>query len=166
MSYFIIIRGPLGCGKTTISQQLAQNLNGKHIAIDEVLKENKLDKISADAPCIPVENFIKVNEIAILLAKEYLKNNKNNIVIFDGCFYHKEVIDHLIEKLQFPNYVFTLKAPLEICIKRDAKRDKVYGEDAAKAVYSLASQFDYGTVIDASKNVGMTVNEILSYLSD
>ncbi|MFH1564681.1 MAG: AAA family ATPase [bacterium] len=161
MSYFIIIRGPLGCGKTTISKQLSKILNAKHIAIDEVLEKNGLDKVPPDAPCIPVENFVKANEIAIPLAKEYLKNN---IVIFDGCFYHKEAIDHLVEKLSCPNYIFTLKAPLEICIKRDAERDRVYGEGAAKAVYGLVSRFDYGTVIDASEDVEMVVGEIFSYL--
>lgn len=162
MGYLIIIRGPLGCGKTTISKELTKKLNAKYIAIDEVLKENKLDNIPPGAPCIPVENFIKANEIVIPLAKEYLKNN---VVIFDGCFYHKEAIDHLIEKLPFPSYVFTLKAPLELCIERDTKRDRVYGRDAAKAVHSLVSKFDYGTVIDASKDIEGTVSEILSNLS-
>ena len=31
MSYFIIIRGPLGSGKTTISKQLSKLLNAEHI---------------------------------------------------------------------------------------------------------------------------------------
>ena len=65
MSYYIIIRGPLGGGKSTISEKLAQILDAKHVHVDEVLKKHGLDKIPPDAPCVPAENFIKANEIVL-----------------------------------------------------------------------------------------------------
>jgi shikimate kinase len=34
MEYFVIIRGPLGVGKTTIAKRLAKQLNAKYISID------------------------------------------------------------------------------------------------------------------------------------
>ena len=42
MTFFVIIRGPLGCGKTTISKLVAQKLKGKYISVDEVLEKHDL----------------------------------------------------------------------------------------------------------------------------
>jgi len=67
--------------------------------------------------------------------------------------------------LDFPHYVFTLKAPLEICIQRDRLRTKTHGEDAARAVYRKATEFDYGVVIDASKSIKEVMKKIVSKLS-
>lgn len=162
MSYYIIIRGPLGSGKSTISEKLASIFNAKYFGLDEVLEKNGLDKMPPDAPCISAENFIKANNIILPEAKELL--SKGKIVIFDACFYHKEVIEHLIQNLPFDHYVFTLKAPVELCIKRDSERTKHHGEGAAYAVHSLVSQFDYGTIIDVNKSLDETIQDILSYL--
>ncbi|MFA4818212.1 MAG: AAA family ATPase [Parcubacteria group bacterium] len=159
MSYYIIIRGPLGSGKSTIAGELARILDAKHVHMDMVLEQNGLDKMPPEAPCISAENFIKANEIVLPEVKDLLKNGK--IVIFDACFYHKEVIEHLIQNLAFPHYVFTLKAPLELCIKRDSERTKTHGEGAACAVHSLVSQFDYGINIDVSGNIEDTLKLIL-----
>jgi tRNA uridine 5-carbamoylmethylation protein Kti12 len=162
MSYYIIIRGPLGSGKSTIANKLAEILDADNFNMDEVLEKNGLDKVPPDAPCIPPQNFIKANEIILPDAKETIESGK--IVIFDACFYHKKVIDHLINNLSFPHFVFTLKLPLELCIKRDGERIKSYGKDAATAVYSLVTQFDYGNNIDASGTMEDTLRDILSYL--
>ncbi len=162
MSYFIIIRGPLGCGKSTIAERLSKILNAKYISIDKVLEEHGLDKVNPEAECIPIENFIKANKIVLPKVKEKLDNGK--IVIFDACFYHKEAIRHLIQSLPYPHYVFTLKATVEVCIERDSKRGKTYGEDAARAVHKIVSRFDYGTIIDITKSLDEAIEEILSYL--
>lgn len=162
MGYYIIIRGPLGSGKSTISEKLSHILGAKHVHMDEVLKKHGLDKIPPEAPCIPAENFIKANKIVLHEVKNLL--SKGNIVIFDACFYHKEVIENLIQNLPFENYIFTLKAPLKLCVKRDSERCKTYGKDAAFAVHSLVSQFDYGNSIDATGNLEDTLKKILVYL--
>ena len=162
MSYYIIIRGPLGSGKSTISEKLAQLLDAKHVHIDEVLEKYGLDKMPPDAPCIPAENFIKANEIVLPEAKELLSGGK--VVIFDACFYHKEVIEHLVKNLPYEHYIFTLKAPLELCVQRDSERSKTHGEGAAWAVHSLVSRFDYGTNIDVTGGLEDTIKAILSHL--
>lgn len=160
--YFIILRGPLGCGKSTIAKELVKILNAEYMDIDGVLKDHGWDKVPQDAECIPVENFIKANEIVAPLVKAKLENGK--IAVFDACFYHKGVIDDLIQRLPYPHYVFTLKAPLELCIERDSQRKKSYGEGAVMAVHSLVSRFDYGTMIDVTKPLAKTIEEIISYL--
>jgi broad-specificity NMP kinase len=162
MAYFIIIRGPLGIGKTTIAKKLAGVLKAEHISFDLVLEKYKLDKCPPNAPCIPAANFIKADNIILPKIKKILK--KKN-VIFDGCFYHKKHIQHLIKSLHYPNYVFTLKAPVSVCISRDLQRKKTLGKDSAKAVHWLCSKFDYGIVIKTSrKTAGETVREIIDFL--
>ena len=162
MAYFIIVRGSLGCGKSTIARRLAKLLKAKYISIDKVLEKNGLDEIDTGIGCIPAGNFIKANNLVIAEARDFLERGK--IVIFDACFYHKEPIEHLKSKLSYTNYVFTLKVPLETCIERDKKRGKTHGETAAKDVYRLVSRFDYGTVIDATKPLEKSIKEIMSHL--
>jgi len=163
MSYFIIIRGPLGIGKTTIAKKLADILKGEYISIDDVLEKNNLDKIDKKEGCITAKNFIKGNEIVIPKIKEKL--SKGKIVIIDGCFYHKEQIEHFIKNLDASHFIFTLKAPLEVCIDRDSKREKVYGMEAAIAVFNMVSKFDYGILIETEdKSVEKSADEIISHL--
>ena len=162
MKYYIIIRGPLGIGKTTIAKKLAAKLDATHISIDSVLEEHGLDK--ANGRCIPAKNFIKANSIVLPSAKSALAREK--IVIFDGNFYHKKQLQHIIQGLKSPHYLFTLKAPLETCIKRDSKRKRRYGKEATTAVHTLVTRFDYGIVIDTdNKTAKKVAEEIMSYLA-
>ncbi|MBI5072069.1 AAA family ATPase [Candidatus Falkowbacteria bacterium] len=162
MSYFVVLHGPLGSGKSTNAEKLARILNAKRFALDEVLSENNLDKLEPNSACIPAANFIKGLEIVIPKARDFLQKGK--IVIFDGCFYHYEVLDYLIKNLNFPHYVFTLKAPINVCIDRDKLRPKTLGEDAARAVYTLVSCHNFGIIIDANKSLEETQRAIMSHL--
>ena len=155
MSYFIIIRGPLGVGKTTIAKKLADILDAEYVSIDTILSDAGLDK-AHEGGGIPVRNFIKGNEIVLSDIKKSLSDGK--IVIIDGCFYHKEQIEHFIDHLEASHYIFSLKAPVEVCIERDKHRKKPYGEGAAIAVHSLVSKFDYGTVIETE---GLKADEVI-----
>ncbi len=162
MSYFVIIRGPLGVGKTTISKALAQKLGAELIAMDEVLEKNHLAQVPPGVPCIPEENFIKANEIILPHVMATLEGGR--IVVFDACFYYEAVIEHLLHILPFSHYVFTLKAPLELCITRDSQRNKAYGEGATIAVHSPVSRFDYGFVVDVTGTLEDALKIIFSYL--
>jgi len=159
-SFCIIIRGPLGIGKSTLALALTKKLKGTYISFDKVLEENGLDKIDDN---FTPEDFIKANEIIIPKIKKDLAEGK--IVILDGCFYFKEQINHLKENLPSEFYAFDLKASVELCIRRDSKRKRVYGEKAAREVYNLVTKFDYGTPINTeNKTEEQTINEILEKL--
>lgn len=161
-NYFIIIRGPLGCGKTTISKILAKKIKAKYISIDKILEIQNLDKADPKIGCIPKKNFVKAIDTIFPEIKSDLK--KQN-VIFDGCFYHKKTIQYLEKKLSVNSYTFTLKASIRTCIDRDCGRRISYGKGAAQAVHNLVSKFDYGTVISTNKKtVNETIKEIVSYL--
>jgi adenylate kinase family enzyme len=159
MSYYIIIRGPLGCGKSTISERLSKILSAKHISIDRVV--DKLPK-KMEEGFISQNNFLKANELAVVEAKRFL--DKGKPVIFDGNFYWKSQIDDLIKRLDYPHYVFTLKAPLDVCIERDMKRGKTHGKDAAEVVYKKSTEFSYGVVIDTTKQLNECIKDIVSNL--
>ncbi|MGV8151476.1 MAG: AAA family ATPase [Candidatus Nanoarchaeia archaeon] len=161
---YLIIRGPLGIGKTTISEKLAKELNGIHISIDSIVDNPKLIKREKEEGYISRKNFLDANDIALTEAKKHLDNHK--IVIFDGNFYYIEVIEDLIAKLKDLGYkgqVFTLKASLNECIKRDSGRKRVYGIDAAKAVYKKVDEFDYGIVIDTTNK---TPDEVIKKIKN
>ena len=143
-SYFIIIRGPLGSGKSTITQKIAKILRAEYIPIDRILDEHNLTNDKEEG-YISQKSFLKANKIIIPRVKKKLQQGIP--VVFDGNFYWKSQIENLIKKLNFPHYVFTLKVPLKICVERDRKRPKSHGKDAARAVYKKATEFEYRMVL-------------------
>ena len=56
MSYYIIVRGPAGVGKSVVARKLSRNLNAYHVLFDRIMRKNKLDKVRSK--CIPESNFI------------------------------------------------------------------------------------------------------------
>lgn len=157
----VVIRGPLGVGKSTIAKVIAEKIGGVYISVDEVLDQNGLDK-AVEGEGIPLENFLKANELIAQQARRAEGQNKQ--VVIDGNFYHKKQIDQLVSILENAA-VFTLKASVETCIARDAARENPYGEDAARAVHMFVSAFDYGTVIDTeTQTVQETIRSVMSYI--
>lgn len=160
MKEIILIRGPLGIGKSTVAKRLAKQFDAAYISIDQVLEELGLDK-TEEGNGIPLKNFLVANDHVIPSIKQNLTDKKK--VIIDGNFYHKEQIDHFVSHFGKQIIVITLHAPVEVCIERDRNRNKSYGEDATRAVHAMVSSFDAGTVIDTEgKSVDDVVNEILT----
>jgi predicted kinase len=161
MSFFVVIRGPLGVGKSSIAERLAKEIGAEHICIDRILDERGLEEWEADY--VSLKSFVRANEFAADLAREFLAQGR--AVIFDGNFYYAAQIEDLIGRLDCRHYVFTLKAPLEVCIDRDRHRDKSYGAEAAREVYAISTGFDWGIGIDATRPIDTVVGEIVSHLS-
>ncbi|MBN1779335.1 MAG: AAA family ATPase [Candidatus Buchananbacteria bacterium] len=157
MKYFVIIRGPLGVGKTTIAKKLAEMLKAKYLELDAALEKHGLAKAEGD---YTPEEWLKLNEAIIPEIK------KEEITVLDGNFYFKEQIDDLVKNLLAKGFIFTLKAPLETCVERDKNRPLSFGPLAAEAVYNLVSKFDYGTTIQVEdKTVDEIIKEIKNFLS-
>ena len=158
MSYFIIVRGPAGVGKTTIASVLAKSLHGYHISFDSILVQYGLDYVSGD-PCVSEHKMIAANEIVIPMAQEKLTEGR--IVIFDGNFYHKSQIKDLTTALEYPFFVFTLKADLKTCLTRNKTRSNQLDDQAVMDVFELVSKFDYGNVVNTNgQTIDETMNEI------
>lgn len=153
MNYFVIIRGPLGVGKTTIAKRLAKRMKADYVSIDSYI-----DKIPHPKN-IPLKFFIEANR---LLVKKYRR--KGNVII-DGNFYYKKQITDLIKRMKAPYYIFTLKAPLNVCIARDSKRKHPYGAASARAVYNLTNKINSGIIIQTeNKAISQVLDEILFYM--
>jgi adenylate kinase family enzyme len=171
MSYYVVLRGPLGVGKTTISARLSDQLGADHILIDRILEEEGLEEWDEDR--ISLKSFLRANEFVVARVRGALKRHSPSIV--DGCFYWKEQLDDLVEKLHAPHYVFSLVAPLEVCVERDRTRPlpekgtgprggDQQGKEAAAAVYQLVSALPYGIEIRADGSLDATVLSILGLL--
>jgi len=156
MSFYLLIRGPLGVGKSTVSERLAKKIGAQHISIDRILDERGLWEEGR------VSEFLKANEFAGKEARDLL--NTGTPVIIDGNFYWESQIDDLIDRLDFPHYLFTLKAPLSVCIARDGRRTPPHGAEAAQEVYTKSTRFTRGVSIDATRSADDVVEDILSRL--
>jgi predicted kinase len=154
MSYYVIIRGPLGVGKTTITKALARSIGAVVVSIDEIA-----DKWWDGGS---VRLYVRANEVAARKARAAFA--LGTPTIFDGCFYWKTQIRDLERQLDFPHVVITLKAPLSVCVLCDSGRKIVHGAEAAEHVYRKVNRFDYGIPVDATGGVPTIVREIRSHL--
>jgi len=141
MNKVIVIRGPLGVGKTTVAKILAEKLNAEYLSVDQILDDNNLAGVDG----IPVENFLKVNGIIHEIAG---KSEKSFIV--EGNFYYQEQIDDLKRKFNNDVVIFTLITDVEKCIERDLKRDLAFGEDSARYIHEITTAIKVGHEIDNS----------------
>lgn len=161
MKKIIILRGPAGAGKTTISRILQKKLNAVIVNYDKELWKRNLNYVKKEK-CVPEENFFTVN-------KEIIKKINDNIItgnyiVIEQNFYHKTCLLDLSENIKGEVFIFTLEADVEECIERDKKR-KGIGEEAVRDVHRMTSSFKHGIKIDTkNKNPEITADEIISYL--
>ena len=151
MTYFIMIRGPLGIGKSTIAKRLTRALRGTYLSMDKIVDKNRVTKKPAKDGMMDTRNFLKANEVMLPIVRELL--SKGKFAITDGCFYRKEQIVDIINKLgEDKVLVFDLKAPLKVCIERDKNRkltssqiNKILSEQSislSKPIITQISRFD------------------------
>ena len=153
--YYLIIRGPLGSGKSTVAEALASALRGKVVHLDGLADKN-WDGGSASM-------FLRGNVALERRARPLLA--KGIPVIFDGCFYWKSQIRDLEARLPFPHETFTLKVPLSVCIERDRRRSPApSGSVQAGIVFRKVNRFEWGFPIDGLQSVALQVKSIQSHL--
>lgn len=152
MSFFVIVRGPLGVGKTAVSKGLSTTLGAHYLSIDQILDDHGLWDRGR------LSEFLAANEIAARLARPWI--TKGRPVVFDGNFYWKTQIRDLTRRLASPHFIFTLVAPLRRCIERDGRRETSHGPEAARQVYAKAMAFEYGVRVNAECPVTEVVREI------
>lgn len=152
---YIVVRGPAGSGKSTLSKKLAEHVGGHYVELDDIRTRHRLRSA--------LKYRIRANEIAISKAKDLLDNGQ--VVVFDDVFYYEAQLKHLIETLRYEHYVFTIRTTIAAVLKRNAERTKVIPRQLIKTAYWLASRFDYGIVIDnTDQKEDDVLKEMLSYL--
>jgi len=159
---YAVVRGPLGVGKTTIARALADALGGRVISIDQILERHDLEEW--EAGYISVHSFLRTNDFAIAEAEPLLNTGVAPIV--DGNFYHRAVLEDLVKRLVAPHLVFSLKAPLSVCLARDRDRANSFGEEAVREVFTKVAEVDYGVDVDACRPVEEIVWELVRRLRE
>lgn len=155
-TYVVLIRGPLGVGKTTVARRLARGLGAEYISIDRLLDDHGLWYSGRLA------EFLRANRHAVRRARTLL--GEGTPVVIDGNFYWRSQIGDLVGRLDFPHAVFTLRAPESLCILRDRHRHPSHGAAATRQVYAKSTRFEYGIGVDATKPVDRVVSAIRSAL--
>jgi thymidylate kinase len=151
VSFFGVVRGPLGAGKTTVAQALATSIRGEYISVDALLERYEWDGGSEAL-------FLRTNQDAAGEARPSLERRVP--VVFDGNFYWARAIDNLAERLPYPRVVYALQVPLAVCIERDHARSGSYGESAAREVFEKVRPFPGEVPLDGTRPVPAVVADI------
>ncbi|HTW39938.1 MAG TPA: ATP-binding protein [Thermoplasmata archaeon] len=159
-SYVVLVRGPLGVGKTTVARAVATALGAQYVSIDRLLDEPGVEEWK-DGRITP-ESFLRVNRRAV--GEVAASVERGRPVVFDGNFYYRRQIADLVRRLRVPHRVVTLTAPLPLCIARDARRARSYGAGATTDVYALVAKVRAGRYVDATGSVPETVERVLRLL--
>jgi hypothetical protein len=155
-AYYVVIRGPLGVGKTSVARRVAKKIGALYISIDQILEDRDLWYAGR------LSEFLRANEFAAQRALRALSNGTP--VVLDGNFYWKTQIADVSRRLPYPHRVFTLKAPLAACVARDGGRHPPHGRLAGEQVYAKSTRFNSGVAIDAVRPTAEVVSDIVGRL--
>lgn len=161
VAFYLIIRGPLGIGKSTVTRELCQRLGATALSIDQILEEHGLEEW--EDGFISEDSFRQANAIAAHRAEKPL--TQGSPVIFDGNFYWKSQIEDLVARLPYPHEILTLDAPLAVCIARDAGRAVSLGSEGATQVYQKSTAFQIGVLMDATGPLSSATQGILEHVA-
>jgi predicted kinase len=156
-TFYLVVRGPLGAGKTTVARAVASAEGAEVVSIDAILESFEWDGGSEAL-------FLRANGPAVEQARSWL--DRGIPVVFDGNFYWASVIDDLADRLPGLHEVVTLRAPIEQCIERDRRRPLSYGAAATREVFDKVARVDRGVSIDASGTREETVAAVRQQLRD
>lgn len=134
------ITGLPGSGKSVVSQALLALLNERNVPA-QLLSSDALRKILTPKPSYSREERDMVYTTLVYIAELLTQNGVNVVIDATGNLrcYRKNARTH-IQKF-FEAY---LRCPLEVCIQREAKRDKTYC--APKQIYARARKGKAPTV--------------------
>ena len=130
--FVIIIAGPTGVGKTTLSKMLSKHYNYAYISEDEIAKEVFPD-VYKDIEDYP--DKLKIAEKQLLKrAKEIFDSEK--YVVIDRINLGKEFIEEIKKAFHKHLILKVLWLPMETTIERDKRREGwASGEIAIKRFY-------------------------------
>ena len=150
-NYLILLDGPKGSGKTTLSELLKNNLsNTEFFSLDHERK--LLDRTAS------IDND---NKRAFQIITDKLRNvfeQKKNAVIDSGISQERlKILEKISEQYSVKLYKFSLIAPYDVLHSRVKERDESRGKnfDKERFDYTFNAQqsksFDGFSIIDSSK---------------
>lgn len=87
MNCYVLVRGPLGVGKTTVSKRLAELLEAEYVSVDQILDDRHTWSSGR------LSEFLRANAVLAPSVGRLLKSGGSAIV--DGNFYWKTQIKDL-----------------------------------------------------------------------
>ncbi|MGA7924296.1 MAG: ATP-binding protein [Thermoplasmata archaeon] len=159
-AFYVIVRGPLGVGKTTVARALAKAIGATYISIDRILEERDLEEWAGGY--ISEEALRRANVFAADEARTILEVRRP--VIVDGNFYWRSQIEDLESRLRYPHAIVKLEAPLEVCVERDAMREVSLGREGAEMVYAKSLECGQGIPVPATGSVRETLRWIVEHV--
>jgi predicted kinase len=147
----ILIDGPMGSGKSTLSKILQRKINSALLSMD-VIKKFLNDFQNAEKSS---KRFAKY-EITSMISQSYLK--KGISVIIEQSLGDKKSINLLLKNAKPKNirsFIFKIDAPLEVRIRRVIKRDKQNKKELISKILkdnnSFKNDFEYDAVYNTSE---------------
>jgi predicted kinase len=156
--FAVVIRGPLGIGKTTVAKRLARSLRGGWISVDAVLEEEDLEQW--EDGYISETSFLRSNAFVVERATPWWA--KDAPVVVDGNFYWASQVEDLTRRWSVPWVVFTLRAPRSTCLERDAHRKRPLGEESVRDVFAKVVSFESGIPVDATRPLPAIVADLMA----
>ena len=165
MNKVVILRGPSGVGKSTISRHIQDKLGVNWTAID-------VDKLKHYMPMKEGQsNRAERSRIAHDVSKFFAKAmyDKGYDVILEEM-YKKDYNDSLIEFLKNHDMQYLkvfLSAPVELVVERAQAREKEVSDDEIRRHFSEIEVYDDDFVIDTAKfSSDEVANLIIGKLSE
>jgi len=153
----------MAVGKTTIARTLAEMLDADHVAVDDVLVRHRLARTDLYSGRLITDYLIAADDIMLPQAEEGLKGGK--VVIFDHCFYDVDHLDDILQRLQYPHFIFSLHAPVDVCIERNRTRPRSWG--GVRRNHRYVSQLEIGIGIDVGEiSAEQAAEQLLSHLPE
>jgi len=130
----IIIFGPPGAGKGTMSEKIAEEFEVRHISTGDIIRKNQADKTKIGMIADKIVDdggFLPDNIINEMMKQEIIDDKKSKGFLFDGfprTAGQAKMLDQFLNKAKIPvNIVIYLDADKHIVKKRIIERGKTSG---------------------------------------
>lgn len=128
---YMIIRGPIGAGKTSVAERLSNVIAADHhtFFVEFDLFRRKLG--------IGDPIYKNRNRGTVLLAKRMNELMEDGFLpVVEGVFYESN-ISYLINNVRGSGFLLKLMAPLDVCIERDKERIYSRGIERVVPVWNI-----------------------------
>jgi len=134
MNNNIVLIGFMGCGKTTVGQELAQRLNYKFLDTDQYIEEKEGTTIRN---IFSEKGEVYFRNLETSTLKDLVEETKESVVSSGGGLPLRQENAKLLQKLGFVIYLKVSKDTVVERLKGDTTRPLLQGDNPAKKMEEL-----------------------------